>query len=175
MPEETSSGIPVRDRRTVTRSDSSPADTTETAAADVPPDTASTQTEPAPATSAQTEPEIPITEPGDAPDAPEGPHSHLPDPTMLLSMAAMQMETPVLATALLSIFDGHAWQAMGLIAHPLIGDMRTDLPAAQLAIDCVAFLLGKVEGCLSEAERREAQRRLSDLRMNYLARRRDAS
>lgn len=96
-----------------------------------------------------------------------------PDPPMLLSIAAMQMDTHALAKTLLAVFDGHAWQAMGLVAHPLTGEIVKDLPTAQLAIDCVQFLLGKVEGDLSEEERRESQRRLSDLRMNYLAKLRE--
>lgn len=91
-----------------------------------------------------------------------------PNPAMLLSYAAMQMETRDLAVALLAVFDGHAWRGMGLIADPLTGEARKDLPSAQLAIDSVTFLLSKVEGHLADDERREAQRRLNDLRLNYL-------
>ncbi len=98
----------------------------------------------------------------------------LPEPAMLLSMAAMQMDTRALATALIAAFDGHAWYGMGLVANPLTGETKKDLPSAQLAIDCVQFLLGKVESSLSAEERREAQRRLSDLRMNYLTKAREA-
>ena len=97
------------------------------------------------------------------PDEPE-----MPDPALLLSMIGMQMDTRMLATALIAIFDGHAWRGLGLIANPMTGEVRKDLPSAQLAIDTVAFLLGKIESSLPDSERRDAQRRLSDLRMNYL-------
>jgi hypothetical protein len=103
----------------------------------------------------------------------EGDFGKMPDPTFLLSMAAMQMETRTLLHALLAIFDGHAWRSMGFLADPRTGETRKDLPSAQLAIDTIQFLFGKVEAQLPERERRELQRRLSDLRMNYLAKLRE--
>lgn len=93
----------------------------------------------------------------------------MPDPAFLVSFGGMQMEPRILAKTLLAIFDQQAWVAMGLVASPQTGQPTTDLPAAQLAIDCVQFLLGKVENDLAEEERRDARRRLNDLRMNYLA------
>ena len=92
------------------------------------------------------------------------------DPEMLLSMAAMQMPTRQLALALVSLFDGHAWKSMGIVADYVTGETKEDLPSAQLAIDIVQFLLGKVESDLPESDRQEAQRRLKDLRMNYVNR-----
>ncbi len=102
-------------------------------------------------------------------------HSHgdLPDPATLFSYVAMQMDTAALAMALTAVFDGHAWRALGLVADPRTGTAQKDLPSAQLAIDIVAFCLSKVEGALSESERRDANRRLTDLRMNYLAKLRE--
>lgn len=118
---------------------------------------------------------------GEAPDATEenaqeSDHSHgdLPDPAMLFSYVAMQMETPALVQALAAIFDGHAWRALGLISDPRTGTAQKDLPSAQLAIDLVAFCLSKTEASLSETERRDANRRLADLRMNYLAKLRES-
>lgn len=99
--------------------------------------------------------------------------SFLPDPVTLLALAAMQLETRNLAKALLAVFDGHAWRHLGLVASPGTGETQKDLPSAQLAIDCVQFLLTKVESDLTDAERRESQRRLTDLRMNYLAKLRE--
>lgn len=93
---------------------------------------------------------------------------NLPDPTYLLSLAAMQMDTHVLLQALVPILDGHAWRSMGFITDPRTGETHTDLASAQLAIDTIHFLFGKVETYLPESERREVQRRISDLRMNYL-------
>jgi hypothetical protein len=95
----------------------------------------------------------------------------LPEPGTLLAFAAMQMDAASFTSALIPIFDGYAWQAMGLVANPATGETKTDLTTAQNAIDCVQFLLSKAESQLTDAERREAHRRLSDLRLNYVQKR----
>lgn len=128
------------------------------------------------AESAETKPD-PISE-LEGPDfqdtaAAEVDNTGLPNPAFYLSMAAMHIGTTELFKALLPIFDAHAWQNLGLIANQVSGEANKDLPAAQLAIDAVQFLLGKVESSLSATERRDLQRRLNDLRMNYLAKLRE--
>ena len=92
----------------------------------------------------------------------------MPDASSLLAMAAMHMDTTSLVQVLLSVFHGHAWRSMGLVADP-DGEVKKDMPSAQLAIDCFAFLHGKVENTLDEADKRDVQRRLMDLRLNYVA------
>lgn len=106
----------------------------------------------------------------------QAPQEGLPalDPIMLLSLAAMQLDVSTFAQSLLGVFDAYAWQSMGLVANPATGEAQKDLPAAQLAIDCLQFLLSKVDADLSEPERREVQRRLNDLRMNYVAKLRES-
>ncbi len=94
----------------------------------------------------------------------------VPNAAMLFSFAAMQMELPDLLLSLTAVVDGHAWRALGMIAHPMTGVIEQDLPAAQTAIDTFQFLIGKVESRVPDAERREMHRRLNDLRVNYLAR-----
>ncbi|HEV2474100.1 MAG TPA: DUF1844 domain-containing protein [Chthonomonadales bacterium] len=91
------------------------------------------------------------------------------DPAMLLAMAAMQIDAGTLAHVMMGVFDGKAWQAMGLVADPLTGEAKIDLKAAHLAIDSVQFFLGKVEDDLTSEEKRDARRRLNDLRMNFLS------
>jgi hypothetical protein len=103
----------------------------------------------------------------------DGDERGMPDPALLLSIAAMQLDVQMLARLLMPIFDGQAWRAMGFLVDPKTGETRKDLAGAQLAIDCVQFLLGKVEQSLSSDERREMQRRLNDLRMNYLSKMRE--
>ena len=94
----------------------------------------------------------------------------MPDPGMLLGFAAAQMPTDALVDTLLPVFEGHAWQNLGLIANPITGEAAENLPAAQVAIDMVAFLFGKAEARLAGEQRRETARRLNDLRVNYLVR-----
>lgn len=98
--------------------------------------------------------------------------SALPDPASLLAMASMHLSTGELLMTLLSVFDGHAWRNMGMVQDHN-GEVKRDLPSAQLAIDCLTFSLGKIETQLEETDRREVQRRLTDLRMNYLAKLRE--
>ncbi|MCS6777616.1 MAG: DUF1844 domain-containing protein [Chloroherpetonaceae bacterium] len=90
------------------------------------------------------------------------------DPISLVLFGAMQVETRELLHALFEIFGQHAWVAMGLVADPRTGQPRVDLSVARLAIDCAHFVLDKIRVELSEEERRDAERRLNDLRMNYL-------
>ena len=92
----------------------------------------------------------------------------------LLAQFAIQLDARSLATSMIGVFAAHAWRAMGLVPHPLTGEIAIDLPEAQLSIDCVHFLFSKVEKDLPDTERRETQRRLNDLRMNYLDRSRRA-
>lgn len=183
MTEQEKPGFTVTDKRSGASADStaeSPAD--RSTGGETKPDSpesespASPQASPSAQTAAsasETQSE-PNAAPGGTASKPSQEEPFAPDPAMLLSIAAMQMDTRELAITLVAVFDGHAWQRMGLVANPLTGESQQDLPAAQLAIDCVQFLLGKVESSLSDEERREAQRRLNDLRMNYLAKRRDA-
>lgn len=97
------------------------------------------------------------------------------DPSALVMFGAMQVETRDLVRMLFAVFDQHAWLSLGLIADPVTGELRADLPAAQLAIDCAHFVLGKIEPELSENELRDARRRLNDLRVNYLSKMKENS
>jgi hypothetical protein len=97
------------------------------------------------------------------------PERGLPDPGFLLNMAAVQFDARALLNALVPIFDQYAWSAMGFIADPRTGDTNRDMAAAQLSIDTVQYLVSKIDTQLSETDRRDLHRRLSDLRMNYLA------
>ncbi|HLJ55092.1 MAG TPA: DUF1844 domain-containing protein [Chthonomonadaceae bacterium] len=98
--------------------------------------------------------------------------NRMPDPSSLVAMAAMHLSTSALLPVLLAVFDHHAWRSIGLLADHT-GEAKKDLPSAQLAIDCYAFVLSKIEASLDEPERRDAQRRLTDLRMNYVAKTRE--
>jgi hypothetical protein len=177
MADQESSGFTVVDRR---RGTSESTEDTEADASSAPSETpADSGTGPAATAGKPSQNDSPSSEePPSAADqdaAAESPvEGFMPDPATLLMFAAMQMDTRRLAAALLGIFDGHAWRAMGMVANPQTGEIERDMPSAQLAIDCVQFLLSKIESSLAEAERREVQRRLTDLRMNYLAKLRES-
>ena len=137
---------------------------------------ATTQAPPMESSSSEETSQAEATDTAAGAEAEPAPQEGLPalDPIMLLSLAAMQLDAREFAQSLLGVFDAYAWQAMGFVADPATGETRKDLPAAQLSIDCLQFLLGKLEAGLSEPERREVQRRLNDLRMNYVAKLRES-
>jgi hypothetical protein len=131
------------------------------------PSTTDGRDEPAP-----TEPEEPSADSGQPEDSAAQPGERMPDASTLVAMAAMHMGTTDLLHVLLTVFDAHAWRSMGLVADHT-GEARKDMPAAQTAIDCLAFVLSKVESTLDEGEKRDVNRRLMDLRMNYVAKLRE--
>lgn len=71
----------------------------------------------------------------------------------------------------IDILHQGAWISMGLVTDPATGKIEKDMAQAQIAIDCVAFLAGKVEGMLDEQTQRELKNLLSDLRINYVQQR----
>jgi hypothetical protein len=174
MADEEAPGFTVVDRRHGASGDAPEAETNAVPTASTRPDDSGTS--PAATTENPSEnaasPHAETSSPAGPDAAAEG--DFMPDPATLLVLAAMQMETRRLAEVLLGVFDSHAWRALGLAANPQTGETQQDLPTAQLAIDCVQFLVSKTESGLPDMEKREAQRRLTDLRMNYLARRRES-
>ena len=90
-----------------------------------------------------------------------------PDPTQLFVYAGIHLNTLDMLKALVHICDTHAWKNMGFVANES-GVVTSDLPSAQLAIDSLSFLIGKIEKTLPQSDARELQRRLNDLRVNYL-------
>jgi len=124
-----------------------------------------------PAEGSETAPSVGTESPGaeGQSEASDQPNDHrMPDPSALVAMAAMHLPTLDLINVLVSVFDAHAWRSMGLVADHT-GEVRKDLPSAQISIDCLGFLIGKIETTLEEGEKRDIQRRLMDLRMNYVA------
>lgn len=70
--------------------------------------------------------------------------------------------------SLIGLLGMHAWQWLGLLKNPVTGNIEQDLTQAKIAIDSISFMMGQIEGKLGEAEQRELQALLSDLRMNFV-------
>lgn len=66
--------------------------------------------------------------------------------------------------------QAQAWIKMGLWKDPVTDQMVTDLPQAKIAIDSVAALVEVVRPHLSDDQRREMERLLTDLRLNFVQR-----
>lgn len=68
----------------------------------------------------------------------------------------------------LGLLNEIAWVKMGMVANPITGKMEKDLGEARKAIDALADMLKHVEADASPEERRELQRSLTDLRINFV-------
>jgi hypothetical protein len=65
---------------------------------------------------------------------------------------------------------GSTW---GFLPDPATGQTHLALEEAQIAIDCADFLAGKLKPRLEPEEQREYERRLRDLKLNFLAKQND--
>ncbi|HQK91914.1 MAG TPA: DUF1844 domain-containing protein [Armatimonadota bacterium] len=63
-----------------------------------------------------------------------------------------------------------AWIKIGLRAHPATGELDVDLAEAQVAIDTLDFILGKLEPKLSPEQQRELRTLIMNLKLNYASR-----
>lgn len=66
--------------------------------------------------------------------------------------------------------QAQAWIKMGLWKDPVSGELHTDLPQAKIAIDCVAALTEVLKAHISDSQRRDLERLLTDLRLNFVQR-----
>jgi hypothetical protein len=76
-----------------------------------------------------------------------------------------------LVAYVIGLIASDAWQKLGLIADPGSGKVVKDLKQAQFSIDCVAALVGVIDRSETELPselRRDLQRALADLRLNYV-------
>ena len=68
----------------------------------------------------------------------------------------------------LSILNEQAWQFMGLRVRPATQKIEKDLSRASLAIDCIAFLIDKLEPQLNDKEKIKMRSLLTDLQVNFV-------
>jgi hypothetical protein len=67
----------------------------------------------------------------------------------------------------ISLLHQQAWALMGLVPHPVTKEYTKDFEQAQLAIDCVAFLVGKLSGKVPDDEMNRLRALVSDLQLNF--------
>jgi hypothetical protein len=66
------------------------------------------------------------------------------------------------------LLSERAWVAMGMVADPGTGRIQPDFADAQLAIDALGDLTGRLQPHLDAAQRREVQTELTNLRLNFV-------
>src|SRR4030042_1499741 len=78
------------------------------------------------------------------------------------------LDTYVLLGLFINILSAQAWQHMGLRLKPGANNIEKDLKRANTAIDCIAFLVNKLEPEIPENERRQLRNLLTDLQVNFV-------
>jgi hypothetical protein len=73
-----------------------------------------------------------------------------------------------LVTTCISLLAAKAWEAMGLVPNPQTKQIERKLDDAQLAIDAASALVDLVRPKVSDAERREIETLLTNLRLNFV-------
>ena len=67
-----------------------------------------------------------------------------------------------------NILSEQAWQFMGLRVRPATQKIEKDMDRAKIAIDCVAFMIDKIEPQLTDAEKPKMRGLLTDLQINFI-------
>ncbi len=71
----------------------------------------------------------------------------------------------------ISLLASKAWEAMGLVPDPATKRIERRLEEAQLVIDATAALVDLIRPAVQDAERRELETLLTNLRLNYVEQR----
>jgi hypothetical protein len=71
----------------------------------------------------------------------------------------------------ISLLASKAWEAMGLVPDPATKRIERHLEEAQAAIDAAAALAELIRGKLDDAERRDVDTLLMNLRLNFVEQR----
>ena len=90
------------------------------------------------------------------------------EPTMVDLTA---VDTYSLLGLFINILSAQAWQHMGLRTVPGTGEIKVDFDRAGVAVDCVAFLIKKLEPHLEEREKGRLRNLVADLQINFVRQR----
>ncbi|MBP6963086.1 MAG: DUF1844 domain-containing protein [Armatimonadetes bacterium] len=91
----------------------------------------------------------------------EGPSEETPP-------AMPPIDVYTLLMSFIGMLGAQAWQWMGLVTDPSTGKIEKDLVQAKVAIDSIAALATQLDGKISDADSKELQSMLSDLRINFV-------
>ncbi|MGC8850504.1 MAG: DUF1844 domain-containing protein, partial [Candidatus Bathyarchaeia archaeon] len=83
-----------------------------------------------------------------------------------MDLSAMDIDQ--LLIIIIEILAAKAWQYMGIRLIPGKEELEKDMAKAALAIDCAAFMVGRLTPRLPEAEARRLKAIVTDLQINYV-------
>lgn len=85
-----------------------------------------------------------------------------------IGMPGMEMGVNAILVMAMNLLSERAWAALGLVPDPMTGKIEKNLSEARRAIDALADILKHLESQATDAEKRELQGNLSNLRINYV-------
>jgi hypothetical protein len=78
------------------------------------------------------------------------------------------LDTYTLIGLFISLLSLKAWQDMGLRIVPGADKIEKDFERAQMAIDCIAYLIDRLEPHVSNGEKTRLRNLLADLQINFV-------
>ena len=83
-------------------------------------------------------------------------------------MPPLEMNVFDLLRASVGMFAQEAWVGLGIQARPGVGEDKTDLRCARVAIDTLEFLVAKLADEMEDEDKKAFDAELSNLRINYV-------
>lgn len=77
------------------------------------------------------------------------------------------LDTYTLIAMFIGILAEQAWRHMGLRMDPKTQETRRDFERASMAIDCIEFMMGKLERVLPEEQAKKLKALVTDLQINF--------
>lgn len=78
------------------------------------------------------------------------------------------LDTYTLLSLFINLLSVQAWRDMGLRVDPKTSEIKTDFERASVAIDCIKYLLDKLEPKLSQDVQFRLKSLLTDLQLNFV-------
>ena len=87
----------------------------------------------------------------------------VPEPLDVTSLDVYQ-----LLGLFIGVLSEQAWQYMGLRVRPGSQKVEKDMPRAKVAIDCISYMIERLEPQANDAEKNKLRALLADLQINFV-------
>ena len=88
------------------------------------------------------------------------------EPTTVVNIAAL--DTYTLMRIFIGLLANQAWQDIGLVMNPQTQKIEKNIERAKTSIDCIAFLIEKLEPQIQNEEKEKLKSLLTDLQLNFV-------
>jgi len=84
------------------------------------------------------------------------------------SMDLTELDINILLRLVINLLSAKAWQYIGLRIKPGTDKIEQNFEKAKLSIDCIVFLIEKLEGQISDDEKGKLRSIITDLQINFV-------